>query len=276
MDRMGPKIDSHNKKATKSHTDWSFMRQHLVYDLPTRLFHWLFAGLFLTGFIIAKTVDDESSWFNYHSLAGLTLGFLVLLRILWGFLGTKHARFSGFALNPPDLFNYFKGIFAGEKKRWAGHNPASSWAGITMMILALGLAVSGYLMTSGSDKETFEDIHELFANGFIIVVILHIAGIILHTVRHKEMIGMSMIHGKKMDIANDQIIPSSKSPIGVLLVGLVVAFGLHLYKNYDNQTRYLQFFGTTLQLSDAEENEGAQNENAREAKNEKESDGDGD
>lgn len=236
------------------------MRQHLVYDLPTRLFHWLFAGLFLTGFIIAKTVDDESPWFNYHSLAGLTLGFLVLLRILWGLFGTKHARFTGFALKPVELFSYFKGILTGNKKRWAGHNPASSWAGLTMMFFALGLAVTGYLMTSGPNKESFEDAHELFANGFIIVVILHIAGIALHTIRHQEMIGLSMIDGKKEDIAMDQTIPSSKTPFGILLVGLVVAFGLHIFKNYDGQTRSLKFFGTTLQLSENEENEATQNQ----------------
>ncbi len=49
------------------------MKKDLVYDLPTRLFHWLFAGLFLTGFVITKVIDNESSWFDYHSLAGLTL-----------------------------------------------------------------------------------------------------------------------------------------------------------------------------------------------------------
>ncbi len=240
------------------------MRKHLVYDLPTRVFHWLFAGLFLTGFIIAKTVDDESPWFNYHSLAGLTLGFLVLLRILWGLFGTKHARFTGFALNPLELVSYFKGIMTGNKKRWTGHNPASSWAGLTMMFLALGLALTGYLMTSGPNKESFEDAHELFANGFIIVVMLHIAGIVLHTFRHQEMIGLSMIDGKKADIAMDQVIPTSKTPFGILLMGLVVAFGLHLFKNYDGQTRSLQFFGTTLQLSENEENEGAEKQDANE------------
>ncbi|MBK7963783.1 MAG: cytochrome b/b6 domain-containing protein [Bdellovibrionales bacterium] len=173
------------------------MRQHLVYDLPLRLFHWLFAGLFLIGFIIAKTVDDESVLFNYHSLAGLTLGFLVLLRVVWGVFGTKHARFSGFALNPKDLVSYFLGILAGEKKRWAGHNPASSWAGLIMMLMALGLAVTGYLMASGSENELLEDFHELLANGFIVVVGLHVVGIGIHTIRTRELIGLSMIDGKK-------------------------------------------------------------------------------
>ena len=233
------------------------MRQHLVYDLPTRLFHWLFSGLFLIGFIIAKTVDSESLWFSYHSLAGLTLGFLVLLRIVWGIFGTKHARFSGFALNPLDLISYFKGILTGEKRKWAGHNPASSWATIIMMLFALGLAITGYLMSSGPNKETFEDIHELFANGFIIVVVLHIAGIVLHTIRYKELIGLSMVDGKKEDISSDQII-SSRSAFGILLVALIVAFGLNLFKNFNGQNRTLQFFGTTLQLNENEENEGSE------------------
>lgn len=238
------------------------MRLHLVYDLPTRVFHWLYAGLFLTGFIIAKTVDDDSTWFNYHSLAGLTLGFLVLLRIFWGLIGTKHARFTGFALNPFQLVNYFKGIMTGAKTRWAGHNPASSWAGLIMMFLALSLSVTGYLMTSGPNKESFEDAHELFANGFIIVVVMHVAGIVLHSFRHKEMIGLSMIDGKKANIAVDQTIPSSKTPFGILLFGLVVAFGLHIFKNYDSQTRSLLFFGTTLQLSESEDKEVAEKQGA--------------
>ncbi len=211
----------------------------------------------MTGFIIAKTIDSESLWFSYHSIAGLTLGFLVLLRIAWGFIGTQHARFSGFAMNPKDLVGYFKEILTGGKKRWAGHNPASSWAAIVMMLMALGLATTGYLMTSGPNKETFEDIHELIANGFIVVVILHVTGIVIHTLRHKEMIGLSMIDGKKGNVAQDQTIPNSKSAFGFLLIALVVAFGLHLFKSFDSQTGTLQFFCTSLQIG---ENEGANGE----------------
>jgi cytochrome b len=231
------------------------MERKLVYDLPTRLFHWLFAGLFLTGFIIAKTVDDESLWFSFHSLAGLTLGFVVVLRIVWGIFGTHHARFTNFALNPIDLVSYLKGIFSGKKKRWAGHNPASSWAAIIMMLLALGLAITGYLMSAGPNKEDFEDFHELFANGFIVVVILHVAGIILHTIRYQEMIGLSMVDGQKVNVSNNETIASSKSAFGILLIGLVVVFGLNLFKNFDRQKGSLQFFGTQLQIGEGQENE---------------------
>jgi len=228
------------------------MNRQLVYDLPTRLFHWLFAGLFLTAFIIANTVDDDSLWFSYHSLAGLTLGFLVLLRIVWGVFGTQHARFTDFALNPLALVGYFKGMLSDEKKRWAGHNPASSWASIIMMLLALGLATTGYLMASGNE-DAFEDIHELLADAFIVVVVLHVAGVVFHSMRHREMIGLSMVDGKKVEVPVNQTIRSSRSAFGILLLALVVAFGLNLYKNYDEPSQSLQLFGTTLQLG---ENEG--------------------
>lgn len=233
------------------------MNKKLVYDVPTRLFHWIFAALFLTSFVIAKTIEDDTSLFTYHMISGLVLAFWVLLRIIWGFVGTKHARFSGFSLNPLDAISYFKGILTGDKRRWAGHNPASSWAGLIMMGLALGLAITGYLMTSGPNKEDFEDIHELFANGFIVVVVLHVAGIVLHTLRHREMIGLSMIDGKKADVSVGDEISSSQTGVGVLFLGLLIVFSVQLFANYDTTNRSLNFFGTNLQLGESENESGA-------------------
>lgn len=228
------------------------MRSKLVYDLPTRVFHWLFALLFVVAFVIAKTVDDDSYVFDFHSMAGLTLGFLVTLRIIWGFVGTRHARFTGFNLKPQDLVTYFWGILSGAKKKWAGHNPASSWAALIMMIFALGLALTGYLMTSGPNAESFEDVHELLANGFVVVVVLHVAGILLHTIRYRDMIGLSMIDGKKSDVPTQDEISSSQPILGILLIGLVVAFGFLLFQNYDKVNHSVRVFGTTLQLGEAE------------------------
>jgi cytochrome b len=228
------------------------MRQHLVYDWPTRLFHWTFAGLFLTAFFIAKNIEDDSPVYAYHMLAGLTVGFVVLIRTFWGLVGTKHAKFSDFALNPHDLLSYFKGIFTGEKRRWAGHNPASSWAAIAMMLMALGLATTGYLMTSGPNKEDFEDIHELFANGLMVVVIFHVVGVVVHTIRHREMIGLSMIDGKKSDVSSQETIPSSRPGMGFVFIALVFAFGILLFHNYDSANQNLSLFGSSLELGEGE------------------------
>jgi cytochrome b len=165
------------------------MRNQKVYDLPVRVFHWVFAGLFATAFIVAKTVDDESYVFSYHMMAGMLLTSTVVMRIVWGFWGTRHSRFAAFALNPKDLFSYFKGILSGDKRKWAGHNPASSWAALAMFALVLALGTTGYLMASGGE-ETFEDVHEVFAVAFLVIAAGHVAGVALHTFRHRDAIGI--------------------------------------------------------------------------------------
>lgn len=227
------------------------MRKQLIYDLPTRIFHWDFAGLFVFAFFIAKTVDDENPVFSYHMLAGLMLGGLVTLRLIWGFLGTNYARFSSFMLRPKDLIQYLKGILSGNKKRWPGHNPASSWAALIMMGSAMMLALSGILMTTGY-KESFEDIHELFANAFLVTVLLHIAGVVLHALRHQDGIALAMVHGKKEEAEGHAEIAGHKPVAALLLIVLMGAFGGYLAKNYNTSTNQLNFFGKSLSLGEIE------------------------
>jgi cytochrome b len=226
------------------------MSRNLVYDLPTRIFHWLFSSLFITAFLIAKTIDSDSLFYTYHMLVGLTLGFTVVLRLIWGVLGTKHARLSDFSLNPRDLISYFSGILRGEKRKWAGHNPASSWAALCMMAFAIISSVTGYLMTSGTAKENFEEIHEISANAFMIVALTHVAGIFVHTVRYRELIGLSMVNGKKVGVPAGEEITSQRSGVALVLLALVIAFGINLVRSYDFQSRTLKFVGTVLTLGE--------------------------
>lgn len=229
------------------------MNKQLVYDLPTRVFHWLFAGLFATAFLIAKTVDGESVVFTYHMFAGLLLGFAVLLRLLWGIVGTKHSRFASFPLHPRELVIYFRAMFSGDKRKWAGHNPASSWAALAMFVFALGLGVTGILMASGR-KEAFEDVHELLANGFLVCVLLHVAGVIVHALRHRDAIWLTMLDGRKRAIPAVENV-KARPAIGVLFLGLVMLFGLYLRSGYDNGSGKLHILGATLQLGDEEHDE---------------------
>ncbi len=232
------------------------MQKNLVYDLPLRLFHLVFAFLFLTAFGIGKIFDHESSVFAYHMLAGMTLSFVIVLRIFWGFLGTRHARFTNFALSPNSLINYFLTIISGEKKRWSGHNPASSWAALIMMLMGLGLGVSGYLMISSGGGEFFEEVHEIFGSVFAIVVLLHISGIVLHTVRHRENIALSMINGKKQNVVSTEAIINTRPLVAVAFIFLVVIFGTNLLINFDSQNGTLKIFGTSLQLNESAESRG--------------------
>ncbi len=242
------------------------MHKKLIYDLPTRIFHWGFAGLFVAAFFIAKTMDDENPTFSYHMLAGLMLAGLVILRLIWGVIGTRYARFSSFALNPIDLIEYGKGIFTGNKKRWPGLNPASSYATIIMLGSSLVLAITGYLMATGS-KEAFEDIHELFANVFLVTVLLHVAGVLFHSFRHQDGIALAMVHGKKDEDEPHSEPVGQKPIIALLLIVLMATFGGYLVKNYNTSTRELNFFGKTLSLGEKEdENEGERGENGSEHK----------
>lgn len=227
------------------------MRNQLVYDVPVRVFHWIFAGLFIVAFLIAKTVDDETATYSYHMLAGLLLAFTVLLRIGWGFFGGLNSRFSNFALNPKDLVAYLKGVVAGDKQKWGGHNPASSWATLIMLMLPLGLATTGLLMATGT--EDIEDVHELFANAFLIVVLLHVVGVVLHGLRHKDAIALSMVDGRKSGVPSASMISNTHSGVAITFVLAVAVFAIYLSKHYDGSSRTLDLFGATLQLGESEE-----------------------
>lgn len=248
------------------------MDKKLIFDLPTRLFHWVFALLFVIAFLIAKNVDDENPIFSYHMLAGILMGGLLVFRIIWGIVGTTYARFNSLNLNPILLIKYFKDIFTGKKTDWGVHNPASSWASVVMYASALMLAVSGVLMTTGY-KESFEDVHELFANIFLVTVLIHIAGIILHTIRHKDFIGLSMIHGKKPNATSQKSISSNKPLSAITLAVMIIFSAIILFKKFDPNSQKLNLFGVSLQLGENEEEEEGE-ENEEEQSHEKENEDD--
>lgn len=248
------------------------MGARMVYDLPTRLFHFSFGALFITAFGIGKFVDDENPIYAYHMLAGLTLGLAVVLRLIWGWVGTKHARFSSFALKPSDLIGYFTGILKGDKRKWAGHNPASSWVALLMFAMGLGLVFSGYNMVSGGNRDEIKEIHEIFGSVFAILVLAHVAGIFLHTLRHREIIGLSMVTGKKSDVPDHEQIESARVPFALMFVVILALFGSYLAGNYDAAKSELVLFGKKLVLLEKEnepENEhGSKSENAQESNQE--------
>jgi cytochrome b len=227
----------------------------LVWDLPVRIFHALLAGSFLLAWGIAVTSDDESRRFAFHALLGLFIGALVVFRVVWGVIGTRYARFSGFATRPAALAAYLKGILLGPEREFVGHNPASSYATFAMLVLLAGLIGTGLML--GGGNESVEDLHELFAHAMLAVVGIHVLGVILHTVRHRDPIALGMLDGRKRGAPGAAIRsarPGSALALGVLLA----AWAGGLWQGYDARTGTvtLPVFGTTVALGEVEDDEG--------------------
>jgi cytochrome b len=229
------------------------MHATMVYDLPTRLFHVLFAGFFVTAFAISNLVDDDSASFSLHMLAGLGMVSVIVLRLAWSLVGTRHARLGDLALNPAQLIAYLKGMFTSDSRRWVGHNPASSWAAVAMVGLGLGLGATGYLMATGAGGDWLKDAHELMANAFLAVALLHVGGVVAHVLRHRDHLEASMVTGRKQAVPVDEAPVRPAAVAGIAFVALTGLSMGYLLQHYDAQARTLDLFGTTMQLGEHED-----------------------
>ncbi|WP_100657964.1 cytochrome b/b6 domain-containing protein [Alteromonas flava] len=226
------------------------MQKVRIYDLPTRLFHGLFALAFITAFGIANFVDDESNVFSFHMLAGLIMGFCIIWRIIWGVVGTRHARWSDFTFAPAKLKHYLAEAYTGRKHSFAGHNPASSWAAVLMILLGILMVTTGCLMILGLGGEIMEEAHELIANTFLLVVVLHIAGIVIHQLQYKDNMHHSMLHGYKritMPAGSDVV---QHKLAGSLFLTITLVFAAYLISNYTVETRTLTVFSQPFVLAE--------------------------
>ncbi len=227
------------------------MSKILVWDLPTRLFHWLLVLGLIVTYALAQFASEHSKLFSVHMIIGIALGFMVVLRVIWGIVGTRYARFGSFQFGPSALVGYFKAMVAATAQRSIGHNPASSYSAIAMLVL-VGLAVStGLLMSSGN--EAAEELHAVSAYALLAVIVAHIVGVVWYTLRHGENITLSMVTGTKLGSPADAI--RSSCPMAALVFVVAVVFlTVGLFRNYDpvkRQTK-LPILGTVIKLGEAE------------------------
>jgi cytochrome b len=164
-----------------------------VWDPLVRIFHWSLVA----SFAVAWLTGDE--WMSVHEWAGYGAGALVIFRILYGTAGSHYARFSQFVRRPATIFWYAGDVIFNREQRYIGHNPLGA-----VMVLALLGAIamtssSGWLMTTDAywGVEWVEELHEVFANAMLALVALHVGGVVLSSVRHRENLIRSMVTGRK-------------------------------------------------------------------------------
>lgn len=201
----------------------------LLWDWPTRIFHWTFAGCFGGAFALAVLSSEHSSAFLVHMLFGLVLAVAILLRLVWGVVGSRPSRFRSFLVSPGTLIVYLRSVLSGRDTSSPGHNPGTAYAALVMLLLGLGLGASG--LAQGQGLKAAEEIHEVFAYALLAVVVVHITGLAWHRARHRENLALSMIHGKRM-IPAEAAIGSSRPMAGlsflVILGGSALFLGIGL------------------------------------------------
>ncbi len=171
-----------------------------VWDLFVRIFHWSLVASFAVAWITADELDRLHEWTGYAAAA------LVSARILWGFVGTKHARFSDFVRSPWAVLGYLGDIMRGKAHRHLGHNPAGGAMIIALIIGILGLGLTGWMMSTDAfwGVDWVEEVHEVLANGMLVLVALHLIGVLSASLLHGENLIAAMITGRKRREEPDQ------------------------------------------------------------------------
>jgi cytochrome b len=194
-------------------------RRILVWDAPVRVFHWLmvlsFAGAWLTA---------ESERFRLlHVTLGLTMAGLVAWRLVWGLVGTRHARFASFVRGPRAALRYLGSLLRGRPEHHAGHNPAGALAIVVLILLAVGVTATGWAHYQGFGGEWLEGAHEAAATLMLVLVGVHVAGVVLGSRLHRENLVRAMVTGRK-DGAPSEGIRRAWGGVAALMLAAVLGF----------------------------------------------------
>lgn len=164
-----------------------------VWDPVVRIFHWSLVLSFGAAWFTPQSSEAIHRWAGYVAAA------LILLRLLWGVLGTPYARFSRFVRHPAAVVRYLLAILGGREVRHVGHNPAGGAMVLALMTAMAATALSGWMMTTETyyGVEWVETAHSLSAHGLLLLVFIHIGGVVLASLRHRENLVGAMVTGRK-------------------------------------------------------------------------------
>ena len=164
-----------------------------VWDLPVRVFHWLLAISFTGAFLTA----ESERFRDLHVVLGYTVLGLLAFRLVWAFIGTRYARLSTFAFGPRDVIAYLRSLLTARPLHYVGHNPAGSWVIYLLVVLGLLTGATGYATYDDIGGEWLEDLHEGTANVMLTLVFVHIAGVLVSSLLHRENLVKAMLTGYK-------------------------------------------------------------------------------
>jgi len=189
-----------------------------IWDPLVRVFHW---GLVAAVAVAWFSGDD---WEDVHVIAGYVVAGLVAVRLVWGLVGSRYARFSQFLRAPATVLGYLRDSAAGRERRYLGHNPAGAVMIVALLVTLAGTAFTGWLLENpqrlaalpempqivapayadGDDdggeragENLVGELHEVLANGLLLLIALHLGGVVFASIRQRENLARAMITGDK-------------------------------------------------------------------------------
>jgi len=219
--------------------------KRLIWDLPTRVSHWALAAAVLLAYFIPPRVASGSMLSGLHVVCGVTAALLLVSKLLWGLVGTKHARFRSLLFTPAEVTRYVASAVRGQGPYFAGHNPASALVICVAFVLLASTVASGLLMNSGG--RVWEPVHEVAPNLLIALVAIHIVGVLLATFRHKENYVASMFSGMKTAGPEDAI-PRSHPAAAVVMAASVVLAASYFAGGFQPATGVFSPPGTSISV----------------------------
>lgn len=173
-----------------------------VWDPVVRILHWS-----LVFSVVAAWVTHEAGaihdWFGYAALV------VAGLRLAWGFIGPRSARFASFLHGPRETLAYARRVGRGAEPRHLGHNPLGAWMILALLGTVILLGASGWLATTDAywGDERVEEAHELLSHAILVFIALHVAGVVFTARRHRENLVAAMWHGRKRVAERGDIAP---------------------------------------------------------------------
>lgn len=169
-----------------------------VWDPLVRLFHWSLAACIFGAFLVEEG-DTAHQWLGYTALG------LIAFRVLWGLVGTRHARFSDWVRGPRAVATYLRERLAGRSRRRLGHNPAAAVMILLLMAGVAAVGLTGWMQTLDAywGAEWLEELHEALAYGLLTLIGVHVLAAIVESVHYRDNLIAAMVHGRKRALDDD-------------------------------------------------------------------------
>jgi cytochrome b len=226
--------DSHT--AGNGHVAQEGMHSVLVWDLPTRVFHWTLVVFFFS----ALATGDPDRFRDLHVYFGYVVLGLICFRIFWGLAGSRYARFKDFLYGPRVAMAYLADVMAARAGRHVGHNPAGSVGIYLLLALGLVICVTGIVVLGAEEAqgmfksladrplgEFTKGLHESLAWLMLALVLVHIGGVVIESLVHRENLAKAMFTGHKIAGA-DEGIASNHRWVALVILTCVAGSALWL------------------------------------------------